>query len=108
MLPINTVRLHCCGVPPETCKDGSVRLVKYNNVEKPNEYVTMQKGYSWDGASYNLQVHLPPQRTVALVITIAHTSTNSWRVTASSLEASDIFVHSTLAEVNKTLEELLK
>ena len=108
MIEINTVRLHTCGVPAETCKDGSVRLVKYKEVQKPKDYLTMQKGYSWEGTSYSLSVHLPPPREVATVVTVSHTSTNSWRVTASSSESSDVFVFSTLMEVNAKLENLLK
>ena len=108
MIEINTARLINCGVPPEICKDGSVRLVKYNAVKMPEEAVTMQKVRTWDGEEYHLKVHNPLQRTVALVVTVARTSTNYYQVTASSLESSGVFVHHTLSEVNATLLKLFK
>lgn len=92
----------------EKCDDESVRLIRYIKVEPPKEYVTMQRCCSFYGESteYALSVHLPEQRKVDVLATVAHTSANCWQVVVSTKSYSDIRSYKTLNEVTETLKRV--
>lgn len=110
MIPIDIRKftIRAKNVEAERCEDGSVRFVRYTKVEKPNELLTMRKGYAFDGDRYELQLHLPPQRKLDTVVTVAHTSTNCWKVSVSHKYGSYIYAFKTLSEVADELKRVFE
>lgn len=94
----------------EQCTDGSVRIIKYTKPELPKELLTMQRRLSYygDSTEYIASVHLPEQRKAEILATVAHTSTNCWKVTVSTPNSSDIFTMGTLREVTEELKRVFK
>lgn len=95
-------------VDVERCEDESVRIIRYTKPEPPKEYATMQQiqSYYGDGTVYKLSVHLPPLRKADIVATVAHTSVNCWKVTASTRAGSDILTFKTLNEVTESFKRI--
>ena len=95
-------------VDVERCEDESGRIIRYTKPEPPKEYATMQQiqSYYGDGTVYKLSVHLPPLRKVDIVVTVAHTSVNCWKVTASTRYSSDILTFKTLNEVTESFKRI--
>lgn len=97
-------------VDVERCEDESVRIIQYTKPELPKEYATMQRRPSYYGESteYTLSVHLPPLRKVDIVVMVAHTSSNCWKMTVSARTGSDIFTMGTLHEVTAELKRVFE
>ena len=109
MIPIDIGKFRLSNkVVTHHCLDGSVRLIKYTEPKKPKDYVTMERrpSYYGDSTQYDLSVHLPPLREVAMLATVAHTSANCWKVTVSTSDRSDIFTYKTLNEVTNELKSV--
>ena len=97
-------------VDVERCEDESVRIIQYTKPELPKEYATMQRrpNYYGESTEYTLSVHLPPLRKVDIVVTVAHTSVNCWKVTVSTRERSALLTMGTLRDVTEELKRLFK
>lgn len=111
MLPIDTRKLELPRtVEAEHCDDGSVRLIEYTKPQPAEELLTMQKRLSYygDSSEYTVSVHLPEQRKVDTVVTLAHTSTNCWKMTVSARTGSDYFTMNTLREVTEELKRVFE
>lgn len=111
MIPIDVRKLSLPrDVDVSRCKDESVRLVRYNKPVPPDDLLTMQKRsiYYGDGTEYMLSVHLPQQRVVEILATVAHTSANCWKVTVSTNVYSDSLTYKTLNEVTDKLQSVFK
>lgn len=109
MIPIDMRKLELPRtVDVERCEDGSVRIIKYTTPEPPKELLTMGQGYGYgySAKGYTLTVHLPPLRKADIVATVAHTSVNCWKVTASTRAGSDILTFKTLNEVTESFKRI--
>ena len=107
MIPINLGKFNLPkGVVSEKCADESVRLIRYTVIEQPKELLTMRPLYAWDpqNSPYEVVVHVPPQRSVDVVICISHTSVNCWKYTISSASGCDFYTFNTLRDVLDALE----
>ena len=92
----------------EHCTDESVRFISYTTPTTPNDYITMQRRPSYYGESteYSLSVHLPEQRRVEILATVAHTSVNCWKMSVSKASGSDFYSFKTLNEVSDELKRV--
>lgn len=111
MIPIDVRKLNLPrGVDMHRCQDESVRLVRYSSSALPDNLLSMQKcpSYYGNGTEYMLSVHLPIQRSVDVLATVAHTSPNCWKVAVSTPLASDIFTLKTLNDVIAVLKRVFQ
>lgn len=111
MIEINVSKLATGQGIVEKLKDGSIRIIKYEQEQRHKEDLVELVFDRYHGPMerrYELYVHLPRTPKPETIVTVSHTSANCWRLMIITPDSAVLRNVGSLGEANVQLRELFE